>query len=42
MTDIDILTQALNEMVADGELKMISQFDPTNATDEDLYVKADQ
>jgi hypothetical protein len=42
MTDIDILTQALNEMVADGQLKMISQFDPTNATDEDLYVKADQ
>lgn len=42
MTDIDILTQALNEMVADGQLKMISQFDPTNVTDEDLYVKEDQ
>ena len=42
MTELDILTQTLNEMVNDGELKMISRFELIdNLNDEDLYFKVD-
>ena len=42
MTEMEILTQTLNEMVGRGELNMISRFDKDNPTDEELYVKAEE